>query len=59
MGLSLSRKSGEGVLCFTPDGRKLMFRVVKIMGSRVRISVNADDDVRVIRDELEEDTDDD
>ena len=49
--LVLGRKEGES-LKLTVDGKVIMICVVAVQGSRVRIGVDADKSVHVIRNEI-------
>lgn len=52
--LVLTRKRGEGILLRLPDGRVIKVSVVEFRGSkRVRLAIDADTDVRIVREELE------
>lgn len=48
--LILSRKLGESIII---DGR-IEIKIIKVSGGRVRIGIDAPDDVRVVRSELVE-----
>ena len=52
--LILSRQWDQGITLTLPDGRKGHIRVVSIRGNVVRLGFEMPDDVRILRDELED-----
>lgn len=52
--LVLGRKENEKIKCTTPEGRIIVITVGQIRGKSVRIGIEADKEVSIIRTEIEE-----
>lgn len=52
--LVLSRKKSEAIVCTTPAGETITFMVVEIRGDKVRLGVEAPEEVAVHRSEVHE-----
>jgi carbon storage regulator len=52
--LVLSRKAQEKITITMADGRTIVVTVCGINGERVRIGVEADKNIRIVRSELEQ-----
>ena len=50
--LVLSRKEDEAIIIKLPNGRQIDVIVTQIDGNQVRIGVDADEDVKIMREEL-------
>ena len=50
--LVLTRKEDEAIILTMPSGKQIDIIVTEIKGNQVRISVDADDDVEIMREEL-------
>ena len=51
-GLTVTRKHGESIEIMTPEGRRIVVTVCPTNGNQVRLNVNAEKAVRVLRSEL-------
>ena len=50
--LCLSRKVDEKIVCRFPDGREITFTLLQIRGDKVRLGIDAANDVDIMRGEL-------
>lgn len=51
--LVLQRKEGQKVIVTLPGGQRIVVALVKIRGSRVSLGFEADDAVKILREEVE------
>lgn len=52
--LWLSRRRGERIIITTPEGRRIVIERGQRFGDKVRIGIEADREVVVVREELEQ-----
>lgn len=50
--LSLTRKQNESIICTLPNGDEIEILVTQINGNQVRISIDAPNDILIMREEL-------
>ena len=50
--LALTRKEGEKIICTWQDGREVEIVVAAIDGNQVRLGIDADDDINIVREQL-------
>lgn len=50
--LVLERRAGQSLIVTLPDGRGFTIKAVEINNKRIKIGIEAPDDVKVVREEL-------
>jgi len=50
--ITLSRKENESIICTLPNGDEVEMLVTQIDGNQARISIDAPDEVFILREEL-------
>ena len=50
--LTLTRKENESIICRLPNGDEIEIVLSRIGGNQARISIDAPDDILILRDEL-------
>ncbi len=52
--LNLTRRTGESVILFLPDGRQVEIVVNTKRGNQAGLAIDAPDDIKILRNELTE-----
>ena len=50
--LTLTKKENEPIICTLPNGEEIKIVVTKVNGNQTKVSIDASDDVFILREEL-------
>jgi carbon storage regulator len=50
--LILTRRPDESIVLTTPEGQEIQFFVLGVKGNQVRIGIEADESIKILRSEL-------